>query len=160
LLQAFNANMVASSRLLYAMGRRRLLDARMSRVHPQNQTPSTAIIAVGLATALAMLLGEAGLVPILEVGAVASALGWMAGCAAYWCMKPGLRGRAAAAFGLLVTTLMVLVKVLPMVPGHFTRYEWVAMGVWAGLGIFIRVRRDKADQEPEEEKVTMEKASA
>jgi hypothetical protein len=31
--------------------------------------------------------------------------------------------------------------------------------VWAGLGILIRVRRDKADQEPEE-KVTMEKASA
>jgi amino acid transporter len=159
LLQAFNANMVASSRLLYAMGRRHLLDARMSRVHPRNQTPSTAIIAVGVATALAMLPGEAGLVPILEVGAVASALGWMAGCAAYWCMKPGLRGRAAAAFGLLVTTLMVLVKVLPMVPGHFTRYEWIAMGVWAGLGILIRVRRDKADQEPEE-KVTMEKASA
>jgi amino acid transporter len=158
LLQAFNANLVASSRLLYAMGRRHLLDARMSRVHPRNQTPSTAILAVGVATAFAMLLGEAGLVPILEVGAVASALGWMAGCAAYWCMKPELRGRTAAAFGLLVTTLMVMVKVLPMVPGHFTRYEWIAMGVWAALGIFVRARRDRADAEPKV-KSRMEKAS-
>jgi hypothetical protein len=54
---------------------------------------------------------------------------------------------------------MILVKVLPMVPGHFTRYEWIAVGVWAALGVLIRVRRDKADPEPEE-KVTVEKVSA
>jgi len=54
----------------------------MARVHPKNQTPSTAIITVGIATALAMLLGEAGLVPILEVGALAAAVGWMSACAA------------------------------------------------------------------------------
>jgi len=137
LLQAFNANVVASSRLLFAMGRRKLLDERMARVHPKNQTPSTAIITVGVATALAMLLGEAGLVPILEVGAVASAVGWMSACAAYWRMQPGLRGRAAAAFGLLVTALMVLVKVVPVVPGHFTRYEWIALAIWAALGLLI-----------------------
>jgi len=137
LLQAFNANVVASSRLLFAMGRRKLLDQRMARVHPKNQTPSAAIITVGVATALAMLLGEAGLVPILEVGALASAVGWMSACAAYWCMKPDLRGRAAAAFGMLVTALMVLVKVVPLVPGHFTRYEWIALAVWAAIGFLI-----------------------
>jgi amino acid transporter len=137
LLQAFNANVVASSRLLFAMGRRRLLDQRMARVHPKNQTPSTAIITVGVATALAMLLGEAGLVPILEVGALASAVGWMSACAAYWRMKPNWRGRAAAAFGLLVTGLMVLVKVVPLVPGHFSRYEWLALAIWIAIGFLI-----------------------
>jgi K+ transporter len=43
----------------------------------------------------------------------------------------------AAAFGLLVTGTMVLVKVLPAVPGHFTRYEWLALAVWAAIGFFI-----------------------
>jgi len=137
LLQAFNANVVASSRLLFAMGRRNLLDPRMAIVHPKNQTPSTAIITVGVATALTMLLGEAGLVPILEVGALASAVGWMSACAAYWRMRPNWRGRAAAAFGLLVTGSMVLVKVLPAVPGHFTRYEWLALAIWAAIGFLI-----------------------
>ena len=140
LLQAFNANMVASSRLLYAMGRRNLLDHRMAQVHPRNRTPSTAIIMIGVATALAMLLGEAGLVPILEVGAVSSAVAWMAACASYWCMKPALRGRIAATFGLLVTGLMVAVKVCPLVPGHFTQYEWVALAVWVGLGALLHKR--------------------
>jgi basic amino acid/polyamine antiporter, APA family len=104
-----------------------------------NRTPSRAIIVVGMATALAMLLGEAGLVPILEVGALASAIGWMAACASYYCMKPGLRGRAAAVFGLVVTSMMVLVKVVPLVPGHFTRYEWLALALWAGAGAWIRM---------------------
>jgi basic amino acid/polyamine antiporter, APA family len=149
LLQAFNANLVASSRLLFAMGRRNLLDQRMAYVHPVNRTPSAAVITVGIASALTMLLGEAGLVPILEVGAAASAIGWMAGCASYWCMKPSFRGRAAAMFGLLVTAVMVLVKVVPIIPGHFTRYEWMALAVWAGLGALIRRSRNLGGQAAE-----------
>jgi len=138
LLQAFNANLIASSRLLFAMGRRHLLTPAMGYIHPSNQTPSTALVAVGAATLLAMLLGEAGLVPILEVGAVASAIGWMAACASYCCMKPSARGLAAAIFGLLVTSLMIFVKIVPIIPGHFTRYEWIALAIWAGIGLLIR----------------------
>ena len=146
LVQAFNANLVASSRLLFAMGRRNLLNQRMSYIHPINQTPAAAVIAIGIATSLTMLLGEAGLVPILEVGAAASAVGWMAGCVSYWCMKPSFRGRAAAMFGLVVTSLMVLVKVVPIVPGHFSRYEWMALTVWAALGVLIRASRNRRQQ--------------
>jgi hypothetical protein len=40
---------------------------------------------------------------------------------------------------MLVTLLMVLVKVLPLVPGHFTRYEWLALGIWAVLGYLVRI---------------------
>ncbi len=134
LLQAFNANLVASSRMMFAMARRELLYPGMAYVHPRNQTPSAAILAVSAASVVAMLLGEAALVPILNVGAVASAVAWMAGCGSYWCMKPGLRGRLAAGFGLVVTALMILGKVLPFVPGHFTRYEWLALAIWFGLG--------------------------
>jgi amino acid transporter len=141
LVQAFNANLVASSRLLYAMSRRNLLNPWMSRIHPQNQTPSTAVVAVGLVTALAIFLGEALLVPILEVGAVTSAVAWMAACAAYYKMKPrGIR-RFAAVFGLLVTSAMILVKLVPWVPGHFTWHEWVALAVWGVLGAAIRATR-------------------
>ena len=141
LVQAFNANIVASSRLLFAMSRRNLLNPRMSHVHPQNQTPSTAIIAVGVATALTIFLGEALLVPILEVGAVSAAVAWMAACASYYKMKPrGLR-RAAAVFGLVVTSVMILVKLVPWVPGHFTWHEWLALAIWAGLGAAIRASR-------------------
>jgi amino acid transporter len=139
LLQAFNANMVAASRLLFAMGRRNLLLPSMSRIHAVNHTPAVAVVAVGGTTALAIFLGEAGLVPILEVGAVACAVGWMAACVSYFLMKPVTLDRIAAAFGILVTLAMVLVKILPIVPGHFTRYEWLALAIWAALGVLVRI---------------------
>lgn len=139
LIQAFNANLIASSRLLFAMARRRLIVPQLEYIHPRNQSPTIAIVVVGIATALTMFLGEAGLVPILEVGALSSALGWMAGCVSFYCMKPDWRGQAAAVFGILVTSMMCLAKVLPMVPGHFTRYEWIALALWTAIGVMLSV---------------------
>ena len=141
LVQAFNANVVASSRLLFAMSRRNLLNPRVSYVHPRNQTPSTAVVAVGIATALAIFLGEALLVPILEVGAVSASVAWMAACASYYKMKPSGLRRAAAVFGILVTSAMILVKLVPIVPGHFTWHEWLALGIWGLFGAGIRRTR-------------------
>jgi basic amino acid/polyamine antiporter, APA family len=144
LVQAFNANVVASSRLLFAMSRRNLLNPRMSRVHPRNQTPSAAVIVVGIATALTIFLGEALLVPILEVGAVSAAVAWMAACASYYKMKPQGMRRAAAIFGLVITSAMILVKLIPWIPGHFTWHEWVALAIWAALGAGVRATRQPA----------------
>jgi len=141
LVQAFNANVVASSRLLFAMSRRNLLNPVMSRVHPINQTPSTAVIAVGIATAVTIFLGEALLVPILEVGAVSVGIAWMAACASYYKMKPGGLRRAAAVWGLLVTAVMIVVKLVPWIPGHFTWHEWLALAIWGLLGAGIRATR-------------------
>jgi hypothetical protein len=42
--------------------------------------------------------------------------------------------RAVAWFGLAVGIAMVLMKVVPLVPGHFTDREWIALGVWIALG--------------------------
>jgi amino acid transporter len=127
-----------------------LLNPWMSHVHPVNQTPSTAILAVGIATALTIFMGEALLVPILEVGAVTAAVAWMAACASYYCMKPPWRQRSAAVFGLIVTSIMILVKLVPVVPGHFTSHEWIALAIWGVLGIAVRTSR-KSERQPEPE---------
>jgi APA family basic amino acid/polyamine antiporter len=150
LLQAFNANMVAASRLLFAMGRRNLIVPAVGNVHPVNRTPVLAIIGVGAATVLAIFFGEAGLVPILEVGAVACAVGWMSACVSYFLMKPRLIDRVAASFGFLVTSLMILVKVLPIIPGHFTRYEWIALALWGAVGFLMRLPARRSTPGPVE----------
>ncbi len=134
LLKVFNGNLVAASRLLFAMGRRGLLASRVANVHPQNQTPSFAVICVGAAAAGCMFLGDAILVPISEVGSVASAVGWLAACAASYQMCPVPGKRLVAAMGALVGLLMILMKIVPFVPGHFSGYEWLALAVWLTLG--------------------------
>ncbi len=46
LFQCFNGNFVASSRLLFAYGRRRSIPPRFGEVHEKFQTPSVAILAI------------------------------------------------------------------------------------------------------------------
>jgi hypothetical protein len=77
------------------------------------------------------------------VGSVASAAGWLAACAAYYQMGPRPRERLVAAIGALVALLMILMKVFPFVPGHFSVYEWLALGIWVALGV-VSARRARA----------------
>jgi APA family basic amino acid/polyamine antiporter len=144
LLKVFNGNFVAASHLLFAMGRRGMVDPWLARVHPANHTPSRAVVCVGAATAAFMFLGSAILVPISEVGSVASATGWLAACAAYLCLRPPVRERAVAALGVVVGLLMVLMKVVPAVPGHFSRYEWIALFSWICGGAILALRGRRA----------------
>jgi APA family basic amino acid/polyamine antiporter len=141
LFKVFNGNLVAASRLLFAMGRRGLVDGRVARVHPRNQTPSVAVLCVGLATAACMFLGDAILVPVTEVGSVASALGWLVVCTAYYRMGPAPHQRLIAMIGAMVGAAMVLMKVIPGVPGHFSGYEWLALAVWTALGVVLGWRK-------------------
>ena len=140
LFKCFNGNFVASTRLLFAMGRRGLLDPRVAAVHSANRTPFIAVLCVGLGTGLCMFLGDAILVPVSEVGSVASACGWLAACAAYYAMGPLPSQRFIAASGVVVTLLMILMKVVPFVPGHFSVYEWLALAIWVGLGAALALR--------------------
>jgi basic amino acid/polyamine antiporter, APA family len=142
LFKCFNGNFVAASRLLFALGRRGMVDSRVGAVHARYQTPSAAVLCVGLATAC-MLLGDAILVPVTEVGSVACAIGWSAACAACLALaraRPGVMmlssaERVIAWFGLVVGIAMALMKLLPLIPGHFSVQEWIALGAWIVLGV-------------------------
>jgi basic amino acid/polyamine antiporter, APA family len=141
LCKVSNGNFVAATRLLFAMGRRGLMDGRLSWVQPTNQTPSIAVICVGIATAGLVFLGDGVLVPISEVGSVASAAGWLAACASYYRLRGTWRNQLIAGLGIMVAMLMILMKIVPTVPGHFTSYEWLSLGIWSVVGIVLRRRK-------------------
>lgn len=136
-MKVFNGNFVASTRLLFALGRRGLVDRRLSRVHAMNQTPSLAIAFVTLGTVAGLFLGDAILIPVSEVGSVASAVGWLAACLAYLAMRPTLKKRIIALAGITAGALMILMKIVPAVPGSFSRAEWFSLLVWALLGFLL-----------------------
>ena len=149
LFKCFNGNFVAASRLFFALGRRRMISASVGNVHDRFQTPSAAVLVVGIATAALTLLGDAILVPVTEVGSVACAIGWAATCAACLALasrRPDVVAlsifeRAAAALGLLVAVGMALMKMIPNVPGHFTGYEWLALAVWCVIGAVMTLAK-------------------
>jgi APA family basic amino acid/polyamine antiporter len=144
LLKIFNGNFLTSTRLLYAMGRRGLLESRLAHIHPEHRTPSVAVIFVGVLTAGASFLGRAALIPISEVGSLACAIGWTATSLSFWRGAAGpqsRRSRAVGIIGVLVGAALILMKLLPFVPGSFGRYEYLSFAGWAVLGYVLWLRR-------------------
>jgi APA family basic amino acid/polyamine antiporter len=140
LFQCFNGNFVASSRLLFAFGRRRTIPAGFGNIHATFQTPSVAILGVTAGTLVGLLLGDALLVPVTEVGSMASAFGWLAACLSFWLVEKRPGRRLVAGLGIAVSLLLLLMKLVPAFPGHFSPAEWVALAVWLAVGLFLHSR--------------------
>ena len=147
LLKIFNGNFVASTRMLYAIGRRNLVHPSLGRVHAGHGTPVVAITLMALLTAAAAMFGDAILVPITEVGSLAVGVGWLSACVAYL-LRRRRDGRfnespVMAWFGAGVSIAIVLMKVAPSVPGSFTRAEWIAFAAWSVFGLVFWVLRPR-----------------
>ena len=138
LFEVFNGNFVAASRLIFAFGRRGMIYRGFGEVHNKFLTPGVAIIGVSAATLVGLLLGDAILVPVTEVGSMAAAFGWLMACLSFWFIEKNLRRRLITACAIIVSLLLVLMKILPLFPGHFSRPEWAALGVWLAVGFILR----------------------
>ena len=149
LLKVFNANFLTASRLIFALGRRAMIPAGMGKIHPRFQTPHQAVLFCAVLTVGGALLGEAILIPVTEVGSLCSVAGWLISCAAFvrWRgMQPGNgsmhREIAIAGIGALVATALLLLKIIPTVPGSFGLWEYVSLGAWILLGVLLRMNGD------------------
>ena len=141
LLKVFNGNFVAATRLVYALGRRELVHQALGSVNRRFGTPSFAIALVAVLTAVGPFIGDAVLVPISEVGAGVGAVGWLAACLAFIALArraASRRGTTIAAAGAVVSIVIILMKVIPAVPGSFGRAEWIALGGWGVLGLLLQ----------------------
>jgi basic amino acid/polyamine antiporter, APA family len=144
LLQCFNGNFIAATRMLFAFGRRGTIPSVFGSVHVEHQTPAIAIAAVTGVTLLGLLLGDALLVPVTEVGSMASAFGWLASCVSLYIVEKAGTQRWIAVSGTIVSLALVLMKLLPTVPGHFSIAEWIALAVWLTLGAMLHIASRKA----------------
>lgn len=145
LFQCFNGNFVAASRLLFSFGRRGTIPARFAAIHSSFQTPSAAIIGVMMATLVGLLLGDALLVPVTEVGSMASACGWLAASLSLFLVESRLKVRMFAAMGALVALLLLAMKLIPKFPGHFSQAEWIALAIWLLIGSALHWNRPVPD---------------
>jgi basic amino acid/polyamine antiporter, APA family len=138
LFEVFNGNFVAASRLLFAFGRRGTIYPGFAKVHERFLTPSVAIVGIACGTIAGLLLGDAILVPVTEVGSMASACGWLLACLSFWIVEKGRNKRLITTLGIGISLLLLLMKLLPAFPGHFSRAEWFALTIWLVIGFILR----------------------
>jgi amino acid transporter len=127
--------------MVYGMGKRGLVHPSLSSVHPAHRSPHLAIAFVSGATVILTFLGDALLVPLSELGSLAIAVGWLAACLSFlrgvsWSPSdpPGRGALAVAGLGALVALALVLMKLLPFVPGHMSWPQYAGLAVWMALG--------------------------
>ena len=59
---------------------------------------------------------------------------------AFYLVEKSARLRLVAALGMVASLLLVLMKLLPIFPGHFSLAEWIALGIWLAIGLLFRHR--------------------
>lgn len=140
LLKVFNGNFLTASRLIFALGRGKWIASGFGTIHPRFSTPHIAVAFCGAITFLGAILGDAILIPVTEVGSMCSTLGWLMTCLAYLKWRKGLapRQKMIAVSGAIVASLLLLLKLIPAVPGSLGRWEYFALGIWIAIGLLLR----------------------
>lgn len=166
LLSTLNAFFVASTRLIFSMGRAKLIPAYFGKVDEKYRSPKNAIIFVGIITLIAPFIGTAILVPVMSVGALAFMLAWFFVCISAVRLRkiepemkrpfkmPG--GIKTGYIAILITVLMVMVMVVPGSPGAINSVEWATFLTWILLGIvFYHMATNERNSINEEERKYM-----
>ncbi|MBL8982244.1 MAG: APC family permease [Gemmatimonadetes bacterium] len=146
LLSTWNAMIVCSSRILYALGRANFIMPALGRVHPVYGSPSNAILLTCIGALLVTLLGRNAILPIVNASAACLAAGYMVSC---WSVIALRRSRPDAPRpfrvpGGLPTVVVALASALfsfglalyqPWVDAKGRiPLEWVMLVAWAIIG--------------------------
>lgn len=149
LLTSWNASLFAGARVLFAMGRARIIPAIFARVHPRFGSPAFAVVFIAIACAPMALLGRNAITPILNLIGLAYAVGYLFTAAALIRLRraapaldrpyvmPGhpwftyLAAVLAATF-LTVATFHIVRDSKTAIPTEFG-----ALAIWIALGLAV-----------------------
>lgn len=161
-----NGASIAATRLLFALGRARMISTRFTELHPVYGSPVVGIrfvIGFGL---MAAFLGKAGIAPIVNVGSAAGCLAYFVSSLAVWRLRrlepdhprPYRLPAAPVVSGIAsLGSLFLLASALRQhwvdAGGSFP-LEWVVIIVWTVLGVTLwsRARAARAILAPGEQR--------
>lgn len=136
-----NGFFVASSRLMFSMGRARLLPSWFARVSPTSGIPQNALLFTGAASLLAPWFGREVIVWVVDMAAVGTACGYLYTCLAACSVVAGRPARVNAVFGAVLSAGFLVLLLVPGMPGFMAMPSWIALGAWVALGALFYFRR-------------------
>ncbi|MFC7344259.1 APC family permease [Saccharopolyspora griseoalba] len=165
-----NGFYVAASRLMFSMGRARILPSFFGRVHPRFNTPAAGIIFTAVVCLITPWFGRQALLWIVDMSAAGVAIAYTYTCVvAYRLFQWRSTGAAATAripttpavapvkkflslLGTLLGITFLGLLLLPISPAALSLPSWVALIAWTVLGVaFYLVRARTIQQIPDQE---------
>ena len=153
-----NGFFMASSRLLFSMGRATLLPSWFAQIHPTHRTPANATLFVGAISLAAPWFGREVIVWIVDMAALGTAFGYFYTCLAAVRTADTSNAptsstdRTYARLGTMLSIGFITLLCVPGMPGFMATPSWVALAVWVGLGLIFlasqsgRYRALRSDQ--------------
>ncbi len=136
-----NGFFMASSRLLFSMGRARLLPAWFGSIDPTRGTPRNALLFTGAVSLLAPWFGREVIVWVVDMAAVGTACGYLYTCLAALSVARRRRTRVEAVIGATLSAGFLVLLCVPGMPGFMAPPSWIALGGWIALGALFYFRR-------------------
>jgi amino acid transporter len=146
----------AASRLLYSMGRSRLLHRSIGTAHPRRQTPHLAILALSVicaVIAIVLTLSGIGIMNVFAYTGTVGAYGYIsvyvlvAVGAPLYLLRVNAPVAATAMIGGLATIGMAYVlfrNLYPVPAAPYNVLPWIFLGVLAAAGIWYMAVRSRA----------------
>lgn len=146
LLTSWNGFFLAGSRVLFAMGRGKIMMPALGQSHPKHQTPYKAVIFSGVATFVASLLGPGAMTAFVNVGSLCIVIAFFGVSASFLTLRrkfpdldrpfraPG--GKVLGYIGVVGSIIILSVMVFPSSPVALVwPFEWAIFLTFAILGL-------------------------
>ncbi|MDD2484165.1 MAG: APC family permease [Eubacteriales bacterium] len=147
IMTSWNGFIVGSTRVIYAMGRAKMLPPFFGKLHPRYKTPVGAIVLVGGICTITPLLGKNALVWFVNASAFGSVISYLMVAISFLLLRkqePDLNRPFRIKYGNFVGILVVGISILflflytPMGPGALKwPEEWLLVLGWALIGVIL-----------------------
>lgn len=161
-----NGFIMATSRLLFAMSRARILPSPFRKLHREHQTPHVAIIVTVALAAIAPWFGREALEWVVDMSSIGVSIAYFYTCLTAFKLfkwnqvdvvdptkqEASPLKKTIAFIGMLASFIFVLLLLIPGSPAALGKESLITLIVWVALGIvFYIVKRKEYNAIPEAE---------
>lgn len=147
IVTSWNGFFIGASRVIFSMGRAKMIPAVFGKVHPKYGTPTASIVLVGIICMITPLMGRNALVWFVDTASFGTVVAYFMVALSFIAIRrkepnlnrpyrnkyPMLAGGLAVASSLFFITLY-----LPFGPSHLVwPYEWAFILFWIILGVIL-----------------------
>lgn len=142
ILTGMNGFYMASSRLMLAMAREEMLPRWFGHIDAKYKTPSHAILAALIVSLIAPWFGRRVLTWVVDMCSCGTIIGYLYTSAAALKLSRAHFGEGKAkistvifaAVGVVLSACILLLLVIPGMPGAMSKETWIAFAVWVVIG--------------------------
>lgn len=162
IITSWNGFIIGATRVLYSMGRARMLPRIFGTVQRKYKTPYFATLFVGIITVITPFLGKNSLGWFVNASAFGTVIAYLMVTLSFIILRyrePELNRPYKVKYGKLVGFIAILISVffitlyLPIGASSLTLVEWIIVLCWVGFGAFLYVfsikgiKRNKDERE-------------